>query len=84
MFSAGNFDVPMFIHDTTPPGVPMMKKLQSEIHYRYQETDTGGKVVMDAVNPEAVKAIHEFFRFQITEHQTGDTMKPSRDDFKRQ
>ena len=83
MFSAGDFDIPMFIHDTTPPGVPMMKKLQSEIHYRYQETDTGGKIVIDTINPRAVTAIHEFLGFQITEHQTGDPMKPSRDDVKR-
>lgn len=84
MFSAGDFDVPMFIHDTTPPGVPTMKKLHSEIHYRYQETDTGGKVVIDSANPKAVKAIHKFLRFQIAEHKTGDSMKPVGDDLKRE
>ena len=73
MFSAGDFDVPMFIHDTTPPGVPTMKKLHNEIHYRYQETDTGGKVVIDTANPKALKAVHEFLRFQISEHKTGDS-----------
>jgi len=26
MSSAGDFNVPMFIHDTTPPGVPTMTK----------------------------------------------------------
>jgi hypothetical protein len=25
MFSAGNFNAPVFIHDQTPPGVPVMK-----------------------------------------------------------
>lgn len=72
MFSAGNFDVPMFIHDTTPPGVPTMAKLHSEIHYHYQQTDSGAKVAITATNPEALKAVHEFLRFQISEHQTGD------------
>lgn len=75
MFSAGNFNVPMFIHDTTPPGVPTMTKLHSEIHYRYEETDTGGKVVIDSANPKAVKAVHEFLRFQIAEHKTGDPIE---------
>lgn len=73
MFSAGDFDVPMFIHDTTPPGVPTMKKLHNEIHYRYQETDTGGKIVVDTADPKAVKAVHEFLLFQINEHKTGDS-----------
>ena len=45
--------------------------------------DTGGKIVIDTINPRAVTAIHEFLGFQITEHQTGDPMKPSRDDVKR-
>lgn len=72
MFSAGNFNVPMFIHDTTPPGVPMMEKLHSEIHYRYQQTDTGGKIDIETANPRAQEAVHEFLRFQIAEHKTGD------------
>jgi hypothetical protein len=84
MFSAGDFDVPMFIHDATPPGVPTMKKLHNEIHYRYQETDTGGKIVIDTANPKALKAVHEFLRFQIAEHKTGDSIKPAGDDLKRE
>jgi len=75
MFSAGNFDVPMFIHDTTPPGVPTMTKLHSEIHYLYQQTDSGGKIMIETANPKALEAVHEFLRFQITEHKTGDSTK---------
>jgi len=73
MFSEGNFNIPMFIHDTTPPGVPVMKELHNEIHYHYQQTDTGGKIVIDTANPDALKAVHEFLRFQIDEHRTGDS-----------
>ena len=73
MFSAGDFDVPMFIHDTTPPGVPTMTKLHTEIHYRYQQTDSGGKIMIETANPKALEAVHEFLRFQITEHKTGDS-----------
>jgi hypothetical protein len=65
----------MFIHGTTPPGVPTMKKLHSEIRYQYQQTDTGGKIAIDTTNPKALKAVHEFLRFQISEHQTGDPIK---------
>jgi len=72
MFAAGNFDIPMFIHATNPPGVATMKELREQIHYRYQETDLGALVRMQTSNQQAVKAIHEFLRFQISEHQTGD------------
>jgi hypothetical protein len=75
MFSAGNFNVPMFIHDTTPPGVPTMEKLHGEIHYHYEQTDTGGKIVIDTANPNALSAIHDFLRFQISEHKTGDSTR---------
>jgi hypothetical protein len=77
MFSAGNFNVPMFIHDTTPPGVPTMEKLHSEIRYQYEQTDTGAKILITTVNKKAVKAVHEFLRFQISEHQTGDPTEPT-------
>jgi hypothetical protein len=72
MFSEGDFDVPMFVHDTTPPGVPVMKKLHDEIHYRYQPTDKGGKIEIETANPKALDAVHDFLRFQIAQHKTGD------------
>lgn len=72
MFSEGNFNIPMFIHDTTPPGVPTMEKLHNEIHYHYRETAMGGDITIKTANPKALDAVHEFLRFQITEHQTGD------------
>jgi hypothetical protein len=75
MFAAGEFDVPTFIHDTTPPGVAVMKKLQREIHYHYLETSSGGKVTIETANPKAVDAVHEFLRFQIAEHKTGDSIE---------
>jgi hypothetical protein len=72
MFSEGNFNIPMFVHDKVPPGVPTMRKLHNEIHYRYQQTEAGGKIVIDTADPNALKAVHQFLRFQISEHQTGD------------
>jgi hypothetical protein len=77
MFSAGNFNVPMFIHDTTPPGVPTMEKLHGEIHYQYQQTDSGAKITIATANPKALQAVHEFLCFQIDEHQTGDSTEVS-------
>lgn len=75
MFADGNFNAPMLIHGTTPPGVPVMKDLRDQIKYRYQEKDSGGQVHIQSTNPHAVEAIHEFLRFQIKEHETGDPGK---------
>ena len=72
-FSAGDFDVPMFIHDTNPPGASIMAKLRHEIRYRYVETDRGAKIQITTANTEAIEAIHAFLRFQISDHQTHDS-----------
>lgn len=77
MFAAGNFNAPMLIHDQTPPGVPVMKKLKSEIQYKFEETEQGALVRIATRNPEALSAIHDFLKFQIREHKTGDSLEVS-------
>jgi hypothetical protein len=72
-FAAGDFSSPMLTHGKIPPGVPAMQHLKGDLSYSYVETDRGGKVFINAANPEALKAVHEFLRFQIEEHQTGDS-----------
>ena len=75
MFAEGNFNAPMLIHDQTPPSVPTMKKLKSDIQYKFEETEQGALVRITTRNPEALHAIHEFLRFQIKEHKTGDSLE---------
>ena len=74
MFAEGNFNAPMLIHDQTPPGVPVMQELKDEIKYNYEEIDRGAAVRISTKNPNAFKAIHDFLRFQIKEHKTGDSL----------
>jgi hypothetical protein len=74
MFSDGDFSTPMFIHDSIPPGTTTMRLMKAAIHYIYDETSSGGKVRIETGDPIAVAAIHDFLRFQITEHQTGDAL----------
>jgi hypothetical protein len=71
-FSAGDFDIPMFVHDTVPPGVPDMKRLNQKIGYSFQESPSGGRVVITTSDPAALTAIHKFLLFQIDEHHTND------------
>ena len=57
-----------------PPGVPAMKRLKDAITYEYVSTEKGARVVISTTNPDALSAIHDFLRFQIHEHQTGDKL----------
>ena len=71
-FKEGDFDIPMFVHGQVPPGVPAMKRLKGAITYEYVATEHGARVVISTRNAEAIEAVHEFLRFQIQEHRTGD------------
>lgn len=73
MFADGNFRAPMLIHDQVPPGVPVLQRLKRQISYQFSDTERGGRIVITTANAEAVKALHEFLRFQIADHQTGDS-----------
>lgn len=74
-FANGDFDIPMFVHDATPAGVPEMKRMRQAITYSFEETPDGGQVVIRTSNPQALVAIHKFMRYQIEEHQTGDPLQ---------
>jgi len=75
MFADGNFNAPMLIHDQTPPGVPVMQSLKGEITYKFEEIERGGAVRISTKNPDALKAIYAFLRFQISEHMTSDPLE---------
>lgn len=74
MFTDGDFSTPMFVHDAIPPGVTTMKLLKDKIRYRYEPTGAGGRILIEAADPVALAAIHDFLRFQINDHQTGDPL----------
>ncbi|HLK68278.1 MAG TPA: hypothetical protein VKU19_32820 [Bryobacteraceae bacterium] len=78
MFAAGNFKAPILIHDQVPPGVPVLERLKAEVRYRYEEIDKGARVRITTSNAEALAAVHEFLRFQIKDHATGDTVELSK------
>jgi len=73
MFSDGNFQIPMLIHEKVPPGVPTMQRLKAAIAYKFEKLGSGGQVRITTQNKEALSAIYEFLRFQISDHQTGDS-----------
>ena len=74
-FAAGDFAMPMAIHDQTPPGVAVMINLKADIAYKYEDTELGGRVRIISKNNDAIAAVHEFLRFQIQDHKTGDSLE---------
>jgi hypothetical protein len=74
-FAAGDYSTPMFVHDEVPPGVTSMKLLKDQIHFRYESLDAGARVAIASDNPLALAAIHDFLRFQITDHRSGDPLQ---------
>ena len=71
-FSAGDFSMPTRIHDRLPPGAAAMKAHGGAIHYVYSERPDGGDVTIRTQDAAALAAVHEFLRFQILDHGTGD------------
>lgn len=73
MFTNGNFQIPMFIHDKVPPGVAVMESKRATISYTFEQTPNGGRIRIATADKDALEAIHEFLVFQIEDHRTGDS-----------
>jgi hypothetical protein len=74
LFGEGNFEAPMLVHDSTNvPGTTVMGARKARIRYEYVETPTGGRVDIVTTDPDALRAVHAFLKFQIADHRTGDS-----------
>jgi hypothetical protein len=76
MFANGDFNIPMLVHEQMPPGADAMKARREALSYKYESLPAGGKVVIRTTDAQARAAVHEFLRFQIREHHTGDPLNP--------
>ena len=74
MFGDGNFEAPMLIHQANVPGTDKMAALKNRIHFAYVETPVGGRLDIFTSDKAALAAVHDFMRFQITDHKTGDPL----------
>jgi hypothetical protein len=72
MFAAGDFNAPMLIHGKDVPGTAVMTRLKDQIHWNFEETPRGARIVITADNQPALDAVHRFLKFQIEDHKTGD------------
>lgn len=74
-FAKGDFATAFAVHGEDPAGVPALKRLGAGISYTFVRDPAGGQVVISSESPEAVTAIHDFLRYQIREHKTGDPLQ---------
>lgn len=72
MFAAGDFSAPMLVHARNVPGTAVMSQLKGQLHWQLEETPRGAKISVSADGKPALDAVHEFLRYQIADHKTGD------------
>jgi len=61
------------VHDSkNVPGAKTMMERKGAIRYQYVETAKGGRVDIVTSDPATLAAVHQFLKFQIAEHKTGD------------
>lgn len=73
MFATGNFQAPMLIHDTNPPGAATMAKRKDQIRYTFISTGAGASIRIVSTNAATTDAVHAFLLFQILDHRTNDS-----------
>jgi len=79
-FNAADFKTPAFVHGYTPAGVETMARLRGDISYEYQQLPAGGRIRITTKSADALAAVHDFLRFQVTEHRTKNTGKVEKDE----
>jgi hypothetical protein len=72
-FAEGVFTSPVATHSEVPPGVPVMRDRKARIKYTYEETPDGARVLIATTDRAARTAVHDFLKYQIQEHATGDS-----------
>jgi hypothetical protein len=73
-FARGDFAKPFATHGEVPPGVKAMQQRLRAITFRYEDTVSGGRVLIQTADRKAKNAVQEFLRYQIREHSTGDPL----------
>lgn len=76
-FAAGDFTTPGFVHDRVVPGTAVMAARRALIRYDVLDLPRGGAIRITTSDDQALRAVHEFLRFQASDHRTGDSSRVS-------
>jgi hypothetical protein len=70
-FAAGDFSTPAFVHMLSVPGTKAMAAKRDVIVYEPRDLPRGAELRIRTKDAEALRAIHEFMRFQRGDHRSG-------------
>jgi hypothetical protein len=73
-FAHGDFGAPFATHAEMPPGAATMQTVKATLSYVFDERPGGGDVRIVTADEQALAAVHDFLRYQIREHHTGDPL----------
>jgi hypothetical protein len=73
-FAAGDFGKPLATHGELPPGARTMQERRSALTFTYEALAAGARVWITGSDAKSIDAVHEFLRYQIREHATGDPL----------
>lgn len=73
-FAQGRYALPFAVHAELPPGAETMAAHRASMTFAYEEGALGGRVIVSTSDPVALAALHDFLRYQIREHRTGDSL----------
>lgn len=68
-FQRGDFTLPGIVHAGEVPGTRVMAKKRSAVTYRAADRPRGAEVRITTNDPVAVTAVHEFLKFQRSDHR---------------
>ncbi len=63
---------------TDVPGTKALAANKDKVSFTYRETPNGGRVDIVTTDAATLKAAHDFMRFQIADHKTGDSGQVTR------
>jgi hypothetical protein len=73
-FARGDFGKPLATHGELPPGGRTMQDRRKALTFKFEELPAGGRVQITTSDTKATAAVHEFLKYQIREHATGDPL----------
>jgi hypothetical protein len=73
-FSSGNFAKPFMTHGEMLQGVTTMQARKNTLNVTYEDRSDGGMVRISTTDANTRQAVHDFLRYQIREHTTGDPL----------
>lgn len=67
-FARGDYSDPIAIHGAHMPGLAFLKTAGPKINVAYQELPHGAQMTFTTSDPMALKALHEWFAAQVSDH----------------